>query len=319
MKHAFVKGLFRIAFSVAALALLFVVVDLSESMEALGSAIPGWVLAGFLAFTIGQLLAVARWQWVIKAQGFGPQYGHVLRANLAGSFASMFLPGIYGGDLIRPLVLASSDEIPLSTLYSTVAFERLAGVIAMLLLALAGLLLTAAVIDSSGYLLAGAVLAGGLVIAIALVTLPIENTAAAKRLLGRSHGSVSRFADGLRNLLRNPRAILITLAFSVLFQVCMIGMYMLMLLAVGSTVGSAVLLLIPLAWLASTMPVSINGLGVREGVLVFILVQHGVEQPLAAAAALLGVLPILTMAAIGGLALPVGLRQRIHAERSRTT
>lgn len=298
----------RLVLTMLAFGLLFWFVDLSSGLQAMRSANPALVAGGFMFFFCGHLAAALRWRWVLATQGIRPSFARVLRANMVGAYASMFLPGISGGDLVRPLVLSRGSEVPWSTLYATVAFERLMGMIVMLAFAVTGLMLAAAEQDNNIYVLGAALVGAGIVLFIAAVLLPLERTALAKTIFGRIHASLSRFVSGLRAVLRNRRALAGGLAFSGLFQLCMIGMYVLMLMAVAAKVEPVVMLLIPIAWLASSAPISINGLGVREGVLVFILVQHGVDQAAAAAAAVLGVMPMIAFATIGGLLLPVDMR-----------
>jgi uncharacterized membrane protein YbhN (UPF0104 family) len=60
-------------------------------------------------------------------------------------------------------------------------------------------------------------------------------------------------------------------------------------------------ILIPLIAVATMIPVSLNGLGVREGAFVFFLAQVGVPEEQALSLALLWLVVLMASSAIGGL------------------
>ena len=64
-----------------------------------------------------------------------------------------------------------------------------------------------------------------------------------------------------------------------------------------------VLIAAPLAVLVASLPISIGGLGVREGAFVLIMQQLGVNAEVAAAAALLAILPLLFASIVGAIIL----------------
>jgi uncharacterized protein (TIRG00374 family) len=73
-------------------------------------------------------------------------------------------------------------------------------------------------------------------------------------------------------------------------------------LAVGLEVSFLVLcLVVPAAVLASMLPLSINGLGLREGALVGLLVAYGVSAPQAGSFAFLALIIATAVALVGGI------------------
>jgi uncharacterized membrane protein YbhN (UPF0104 family) len=73
-------------------------------------------------------------------------------------------------------------------------------------------------------------------------------------------------------------------------------------LALGGNVSWEVFAVaLPIALLATFIPISANGLGVREGVLVLLLVRDGVSAPMATALALFVDLQLVPFAVLGGL------------------
>jgi uncharacterized membrane protein YbhN (UPF0104 family) len=82
------------------------------------------------------------------------------------------------------------------------------------------------------------------------------------------------------------------------------GLHLLSLQALGRAVGIDVspaifALLVPVALLATLLPVTVNGMGVREGVLVALLARYGVDAHRAAVLAVLADLQALPIALVG--------------------
>ena len=82
------------------------------------------------------------------------------------------------------------------------------------------------------------------------------------------------------------------------------GLHLLSLEALGRAVGVDVspaiyALLVPVALLVTLVPVTVNGMGVREGVLVALLMRYGVDAHRAAVLALLADLQALPIALVG--------------------
>ena len=93
-------------------------------------------------------------------------------------------------------------------------------------------------------------------------------------------------------------------AISVVAGVAGWGLHLLSLEALGRPVGVDVspaifALLVPLALLVTLVPITVNGMGVREGVLVALLMRYGVDAHRAAVLAVLADLQALPIAAIG--------------------
>jgi glycosyltransferase 2 family protein len=73
--------------------------------------------------------------------------------------------------------------------------------------------------------------------------------------------------DGARNLVGRKRSLVISLLLSVMFHLLTAVSTFFSFLALGVPVPFlAVILLLPLIGLASQIPISVNGLGLREGV-----------------------------------------------------
>jgi uncharacterized membrane protein YbhN (UPF0104 family) len=100
-----------------------------------------------------------------------------------------------------------------------------------------------------------------------------------------------------------PRAVAWALGVSLLFNLLLVALNYLVARAVGVDIALAYFLLfVPVLSVTLTLPISIGGLGVREGMAVLLFTQAGVGEA-AAVAASLGVYLLSTVLAglLGGL------------------
>ncbi|HSN17916.1 MAG TPA: lysylphosphatidylglycerol synthase transmembrane domain-containing protein [Gammaproteobacteria bacterium] len=263
---------------------------------------PVYILLGICAYMGGQLVAAKRWHSLLHRSGFQPPFLAVFRANTIGMYSSNFLPGVAGGDLVRPIALYGTATVHKPQLYASVVFERLCGIGSIVVLATIGGLWSGLTRGDWRYLTAAAVILAGIVALLGFAHLarhaPLTGSS---RLMQMLH----KFKEGSEHLMSyalHPGLVLIVLGYSILFQLGYILMFWCFLSSLGAHASLfSVLLAAPLAWLASMTPVSLNGLGVREGTLVLVLVQLGVPKAEVTGAALMGLVPLFLISALGAL------------------
>jgi len=269
---------------------------------AFSDADPLFLALGIAAYMGGQLVAAKRWHSLLHKSGFQPPYLAVFRANTIGMYSSNFLPGVAGGDLVRPIALYGTATVHKPQLYASVVFERLCGIASIVILATVGGAWLGETRGDWRYLLVAAVILAGVLAMLGLVHLarhaPLRGDSRLTRLL-------HKLKEGSEHLMRyalHPGIVAMVLAYSVLFQMGYILMFWCFLSSLGAhTPLFSVVLAAPLAWLASMTPVSLNGLGVREGTLVVVLMQMGVPQAAVTGAALLGLVPLFLISTLGAL------------------
>jgi uncharacterized membrane protein YbhN (UPF0104 family) len=111
---------------------------------------------------------------------------------------------------------------------------------------------------------------------------------------------------------------LAALLWSGLLQCVVITHYYIVGLALGLTIPwQAYVLIVPLALAITMLPISINGVGVREGAFAYLLGVYGVELPVSIAFALVIYALMLGQGLLGGLVFAL-LRARPHARLARS-
>lgn len=247
-------------------------------------------LGGAAALTAGAItLAALRWRRVLETLGLRPRTHRLVLLNLAGQFVSNFLPTTVGGDVLRVRRLGRRlGDVP--RCFASVVIERLTGWVVLPLLTLFAMAI------NPGLARMGA--SSRTAIAIAVITLVVlllilwvaEHPRVGRRLEGTGNVKVTLTGLhlGLGEFRRQPRAVFELLAVGILYQVALIAATGMAAEAVGLDVSpTAWLAFAPAVLIAQVLPLSIGGLGLREGALVLFLGPLGVSQ---ADAVLLGLL-----------------------------
>lgn len=292
------RALFWLKLAISALILgllLYFSVDPGQFWSSLLAIHPGWLLLSVGLFFPAQLLAAYRWQFLLRALG-GPQpLRQVLHHNLLGQLSALFLPGQLSGDVVRTVLLARGSTGKAAVVVSVIV-DKLAILAAIALTALAGGLIAPlwrdqTVLHAVSLLIligslfgmylftTGRALIGPLWGLVAKLPLPAVVKSRADQLLG---GARVAAPVGLG-------APLGALGLAVLFMlISALGSYTLlqaMSIPVGfwdwAVVGAVVAVV-------QLVPVSIGGLGIREGTVSVLLLRYGVQPAVATSFSLVG-------------------------------
>ena len=256
----------------------------------------GWASAGTLGFLVGGLVlrfvsfVLASWRWQRVLAVFGQHIGlrTLLSHYLAGQFVGNVLPSTVGGDVLR-ITRSSKDTGSTEVAFASVVIERLTGFFALPLLTFVGFIARPDLLDHGRSWLALA--AAGATLAVLAVILVL---AASPRLAGRfkDHENWMRFIGavhvGIDGLRRDHRDAYAALGAAVAYQLTVISAVYCAVHTIGLTIpNAAVLAFVPAVAMAQVLPISVGGLGIREGLLALLLHPLGVETGQAVAVGLL--------------------------------
>lgn len=250
---------------------------------------PAWWLSAVLVYAVAQVVSSKRWQLLAHALGFAAPLSRYLSLYYLGMFFSLFLPTSIGGDVVRAWVLAEQPRRRGAALLSVVS-ERFSGLIALVILAFLAALVQ---YDTLPWWVLASVL--GLTVGMVggLTLLPIGKRYSIKLKSLAQALSLSRQHRG-RWWVALGLAFLVQLGSIV--QIALVGH------ALGLSVpllGYAVA--VPLVSLLTMLPLSLNGLGIREGSLILLLAPFGVTVPGAVALGLAWFALTLTLGLMGGV------------------
>ncbi len=305
---AYVKVFLRLL--VSAVLLAFLVTKIPA-----GSLEPKDTHAGTLAFFFaalaitfgGFVLSAWRWQRVLAVFDANVPMRTLLSHSLAGQFVGNVLPSTIGGDVLR--VSRSSKTVGSSDVaFASVAIERLTGFVALPLLTLVGILIKPSLLDVP-HAWISIVIAGVTVLALCVILF----VAGHPHLAGRfeKHDNWMRFVGavhiGVARLHREPKRAAGVLLAAVAYQASVVAAVWCAVHALGVSVpDAAVLAFIPAVAMAQVLPLSLGGIGIREGLLVLLLHPLGVPTGKAIGVGLLWYGITLLVSLLGAPAFAVG-------------
>lgn len=263
------KFIIKACVSLALLIYLLYRVDLPAFIRLFSSIHWSVWLQGIVLYLLAQVLSAQRWRYLAHAMGFTGDFLHFLSMYFTGMFANLFLPSSIGGDAIRVLLLARRFRDARAII--SVLFDRGMGLIAMLLLAsLFSLSSDIELLSSLRLFLWSSVS----VLVIGILFFPLLCNHLSKR-----RPSISEYVSPLLLLYTSKKAWFWCILISFVIQLLGFSIGLLCASAINMplTFGHIVVSL-SLVTLLSLLPISLNGLGLREGGLIYLLGMWGVSQ-----------------------------------------
>jgi glycosyltransferase 2 family protein len=257
---------------------------LSEAIERVPVSRFAAVLLGYL---LTHTMGIAKWRMVVNAMGAQLDYPTSAQCYTGGMFASLFLPSIIGGDVIRLAVGLRRSPNPAAVLAGNVV-DRFLDMSAQAGLLLLGMILLPGSVPRSfspgmrkGIFVLGGVGAGVIVLTLLLY----------RPLLGgrsiRFRRRLARLRHALRSGWRKPYVLL----FGWMLGTAIQSAFLILTASLAISCGLILPLRVwffawPLAKLAALLPLTQGGIGVREAALVGLLSPFGAAAHLVFASGL---------------------------------
>jgi glycosyltransferase 2 family protein len=296
----------RAAVSCAVVLVLLAFVPIETVIDALRRTRPLVWIASLAVFLSGHYVNVLKLRLLLGSPA--APLGLCMRAHYAGQAANLGLPGVAGGDFVRAAYLTpvlGPARVALASVLDRLIDTAAVLALVAIALPLAGVppALDTVVRESAWWLAAigSAVVLSGL----AIVWL-------------RPHEGLARKTDRAIAAIRQRQTrILIAAMMSLGVQSTFVLVNMWMAREAGVTTGPAAWFVAwPLSKLVAVLPISLGGLGVREAVLVTLLVPYGAPGEAVLAS---GILWQAVLAVSGVLGLIVTQTLKRQAERATTT
>lgn len=290
------KTLAKLGVSAIMVVVLTVVVDFGELLKAIRE-IPAWVICVLIAgYLLGQALSAFKWWLIVRASGIDAPYLRTLRAYFVGMFTNCFGFGLVGGDVTRAIILTHGSSTKAAALGSVVA-DRAHGLATLAVIGLvSALLFGSAGLDLEfAYLLIGIGACIGLGWFIGPIVL--------KRWAHSDHIVSKSFRQIAAAFPRKPSLLLTITFLSIAFHTIQILLHWVIISGFGieSIPLSFLFVAIPFVNILSSLPISWNGLGVRENAYVFFFTPQFLTGEQAVAMGAIWLLAIASTSALGGI------------------
>ncbi len=300
----------RIGFSAGLMALLLWQAGVGRVLGRLAWLEP-WAMVGALAlFATSQAVGALRWRIVLESGGdAAPRVPYLMGLLFVGMFFNFFLPSTVGGDVVRAEVVQARLASRVDA-YTGVLFDRFVAFMAVVAIGMLAVLGGRVVYgwDDADVLWLSAGLS--VMSVVLLVALRSDAMAGLLRVLLRWLPDVlavplTQAFEALRRYAARGSMLARVLALAVVVQlVGTIGPIWVLALGLGLDVPAVFhFLAVPLVIVVTLLPVSFNGVGLREGLYVHLYAKVGVANDAAIALSLAWTLMMVLMAALGGVLL----------------
>lgn len=281
--------------------------DLEEFWGVLTSADPSLVLLSCLVFVSTVFLSAARWGVILENFGMQAGFLKLAQISLIGCFFNIFLPSALGGDVFRGYYLSKENNRGMSTTLTTILLERSGGMAALLVIGLVATGLHWVEVQNFPLFYLFLLVAVGYVLANVALFHPWMHRRM-KRLLQWLHREnverkIELVAQGLGRLRTNRSALIWVMAYSFAVQLLVIVSMWVAARAIDLQAPFWVFLtFIPVVNLAIMIPLTINGIGLRESAYYLLFSEIGVPVEVSVTLSLLNFFVVLAAALPGGVA-----------------
>ena len=279
-------------------------IDLFHFLGILSSARLSYVAASLAIYLFGQILSSLRWALLARAVGFQNPWKDFAAFYLIGMFFSLFTPSTVGGDVGRIFYLArdggntkkNARAGPVALATISVLADRAIGMAVLVWIG------ATAVAFFPGYLLPPPIRYATFALALGLALGGVSLPLLSRLLRGREHPVAKNLNLALQNYPRHWRAIVSAMVLSLIVHVLQTWMHVLLGRALDADIPfSYAFIIYPLVGTFSALPVSLNGIGLREGGYLFLLGRIGIGSEKAIAFGLLWFIVVAVDSLIGGL------------------
>ena len=302
----------------AACAIILKQLDPGQLGQALSQIRIGTALVVILTFTAAQIFIALRWWLLLMAQGINIRLWIAVKLTFLGLFFSNFLPGSVGGDLVRAWYAAQHTNKRLPAAIS-VFVDRFVGLFVTLLLAIGAYLLfmrntpILAIEHREGVFeliwrnrsLILVLIAIAFLFLLLLLIIPSARAGLARflsRLSRHSRQGCKMAIEAFLVYYKKPFILLGTAGLTFFFQACVLVMFW----RVGKELGidaplRCYFVFFPVVWVIGSVPLSLAGIGILEGGLIFLFTQYAGVSAEAAAALALSQRAVWIIASLPGL------------------
>ncbi|MBU4345943.1 MAG: flippase-like domain-containing protein [Candidatus Omnitrophica bacterium] len=304
----------RVGISIILLIFLFKQVDNKSLLEIIKNADKFLLVSVFFIFCFTYLLALLRWEMLLKAAQIHLSLKRIIISFSGGLFFNLFLPTAVGGDLVRSLDLSTHTKRPREVI-ATVLLDRLSGYVALVLVALLALGFGWRFLQDRSVLIPVFIITA----LLASILLVLFNRFLYSKINKLLHSpTAGRIREAIKNLhhemhiFRHHKDILVdNLIFSLVIQILGPVTFYLIALSLGLKINIIYFFIfVPIISAISLLPISIGGLGLRDASIVFFFAKTGVGQDLALAMSLLYFSFILIYGILGGFIYVLAIHHR---------
>jgi uncharacterized membrane protein YbhN (UPF0104 family) len=293
---------FRLVGSAVAVFLFVHGVDLGAAIHLFTHISAGWAVLAIALAAISVASSILEWGVFLRGTGHGLDWSFLGTWYLKGLFVNQVLPAGVGGDAMRAMQMGRITGH--GAMVTSLVASRMAGTLGMALWGLCAAVLLRDLLhipEFAGFVVFAAMMIAAWVLALLAETVRarIPEHRRISHAIGRAVHPLTRTFEDYRC---RPRIIVQSIVAGTFgWGLNLLSMQAFSLALGGNVSWEVFAVALPIALLATFVPISANGIGVREGILVVLLLRSHVALPMATALALFVDLQMVPFAILGGL------------------
>jgi glycosyltransferase 2 family protein len=261
-----------------------------------------WIIAAFSVMILSVFLSALKWKILLDIHSINFSLMQLFKFYFSGSFFNNFLPSTIGGDSYRIIKTFQNGKNKTGS-YLAVFMDRLTGVFFLILMGVAGALIA---FVNYGDKLSKYFLLSGTAILIILITgfvmIKFKGFELKKLLLKYIPFKMKGFFRAIEDYKGKNYHIFLITSISILFNLLLVFSRVFMLFSVNQSCTYLDLVIVVAASnIISLLPVTINGIGLKDATFVYLLAHYGVSYDPAVVVAVLVRALNIPLSLIGGI------------------
>ncbi|MFK8020008.1 MAG: YbhN family protein [Pseudomonadales bacterium] len=246
-------------------------IDLSSLLHTVKEVHFSTVVYMLLIYFLGQLISAGKWKILLDNAALDRSLLRTTKAYFFGMFVNAFGLGTVGGDIARAAVLKPLKSERSTALASVVA-DRLHGLIVLLAIGAVGLAFTIPEALNQWFVF------GSIAAVVMLGTTWFMIPTLASKLIPIGSKFYTPLASASKVFLSDPLTLFKVTIASILFHFTQIGMFALIIADMQLAISFGLLIAtVPFINVATSFPLSVNGIGIREVMIVIFFTQADVS------------------------------------------
>lgn len=267
-----------------------------------------WLVPGVMSVGLVFLVQTERWRILLKVQGIHLGWWRTLQLNMVGAFFNLFLLGATGGDIVKIFYLMREVPDKKTAAFLSVVVDRVLGILGLVVVTL---ILSFWRFDflyshtETRRLLGILAIILGSVVAMLIVACIIERVGWINKLPQWTplRAQIIELGKAFSLYAQQRGAVLRAVAVSALGQLFLFSSYFFAALAFQAHLSLLdIFSVLPVVLTIASLPISLSGLGVREGLLQTMLsTLYGTPEAVAVLISFTGFLLIMFWSLVGGV------------------
>jgi hypothetical protein len=301
-----VKTLAKLVVTAILIYFIFSKVDFSTIIKILAGIRPWLILFLLAIYLLMIVLSCLKWQLFLKARSINISVSNLVPYYLIGYFFNNLLPSSVGGDLFRSYFLGKDIDSHTKS-FSSVFLERITGLVALLFVAIISLILNVKLISKTPILFS--IIIMSLILLSVVLFFSFEKI---KNILfsliirfeffAPFRDKLDKFYDSIHFFRNQWKVLAYSMLYSFAFHIMAIVNTLVCCWAIRVYPGVLdVAVTVPVIMLVSTLPISINAIGLWEGAFAYFFFLIGIPPAEAISVALILRAKSIFSSSIGGV------------------